>query len=56
MGALAGIGTTFMEKEIDFWAAFLMPSGVFAVGVVIFVLNNHRYGIFFPRRFIVEHI
>lgn len=43
VGALAGIATTFMEKDIGFWAAFLMPTSVFAFGVLIFLLNQRRY-------------
>ena len=43
-GALAGIATTFMEKDVGFWAAFLMPSSVLATALVVFFLNGSRFG------------
>ena len=46
VGALAGIATTFMEKDIGFWAAFLMPTAFFAVGIVLFQWNGKHYGRF----------
>jgi len=45
VGALSGIATTFIEKDVGFWAAYLMPTAVFAVGIVIFHLNRHHYGL-----------
>ena len=43
-GALSGIATTFMEKDVGYWAAFLMPTSVFALGVIVFHFNQGRYG------------
>ncbi|TAQ87321.1 hypothetical protein B7494_g4358 [Chlorociboria aeruginascens] len=42
-GALAGIATTFMEKDIGFWAAFLMPSCFLAAAVVLFFATKPLY-------------
>ena len=44
VGALSGIATTFMEKDVGYWAAFLMPTSVFAFGIIVFHLNRGRYG------------
>ena len=47
-GALSGIATTFLEKDVGYWAAFLMPTSVFAFGVFVFHLNRGRYGMSSP--------
>ena len=43
-GALSGIATTFLEKDVGYWAAFLMPTSVFALGIIVFHFNQGRYG------------
>ena len=47
-GALLGIATTFMEKDVGYWAAFLMPTSVFAFVIIVFHLNRGRYGAVSP--------
>ena len=47
-GVLSGIATTFMEKDVGYWAAFLMPTSVFAFGITVFHLNRGRYGAVSP--------
>ena len=38
-GALPGIATTFMQKDVGYWAAFLMRTSVFALGIIVFHFN-----------------
>lgn len=56
-GALSGIATTFMEKDVGYWAAFLMPTSVFALGIIVFHFNQGRYGAVSLRQVLkTEHL
>ena len=33
-----------MERDINYWVAYLMPSSVFACGIVLFHWNRGNYG------------
>lgn len=56
-GALSGIATTFMEKDVGYWAAFLMPTSVFALGILVFHINRGRYGaVSLQQVLTIEHL
>lgn len=44
VASLSGIATTFMERYIDFWAAFLLCFCALWVGVIMLVICKNRYG------------
>lgn len=44
MGSLSGIATTFMERHIAFWAAYLLPACFLCVAIVILVVGRRRFG------------
>ncbi|KAI9762450.1 MAG: peptide transporter ptr2 [Chaenotheca gracillima] len=43
IGALSGIATTWMELDIDFWAAYLLPFCFFWIAVTVLVLGRSHY-------------
>jgi POT family proton-dependent oligopeptide transporter len=43
IGCLALLPTPYMERDIDFWAAFLLCTCVFLIGTVVLVLGRKVY-------------
>ncbi|KAI8068315.1 POT family-domain-containing protein [Gongronella butleri] len=48
-GSLASIATTLLEKNVGFWAAYLLPTCVFIPGIILVVLGKRFYIITAPR-------
>ena len=44
MGSLSGIATTFMERNIAFWAAYLLPACFLWLAVVVLLFGRRRFG------------
>jgi hypothetical protein len=44
VGSLAGIATTFLEKDVGFWVAYLLPLCVLAVGAATLILCKDKFG------------
>jgi POT family proton-dependent oligopeptide transporter len=44
LGSLSGIATTWMERDIAFWAAYLLPTCFLWFAVVILVVGRKRFG------------
>lgn len=44
IGALSSIPTTFMEKYIGFWAAYLLPTCILVVTIIPVIFWNKRLG------------
>ncbi len=44
IAGLASIATTFMEKDLGFWTAFLLPTCFFWVAILLLVLLRNRFG------------
>jgi POT family proton-dependent oligopeptide transporter len=45
VAALSSIPTTLLEKHIDFWAAYLLPTCIFALSVIPVLVYRDRLGI-----------
>lgn len=43
IGALSGIFTTLLEKNIGFWPAYLLPTCMFIPGILVVVLGKKMY-------------
>ncbi|KAI8372091.1 POT family-domain-containing protein [Choanephora cucurbitarum] len=48
-GSLSAIATTTLEKQVGFWPAYLLPTLMFAIGIVILLLGRKRYVVVPPR-------
>ncbi|KAI8365558.1 POT family-domain-containing protein [Blakeslea trispora] len=48
-GSLSAIATTSIEKAVGFWPAYLLPTLMFAIGIVILLLGRKRYILVPPR-------
>lgn len=44
IAGLAALGTTFLEKYVGFWAAYLPPVCAMALGVLPLLLFRTTYG------------
>jgi POT family proton-dependent oligopeptide transporter len=44
LGSLAGIATTFVEKRVGFWAAYLLPFCVLWISALTLLLCKTRFG------------
>ena len=55
VGSLSSIATTELEKNVGFWAAYLLPLCMFVVGVIILVLGKNTYVSRPPRGSIIPH-
>ena len=44
IAGLAALGTTFLEKYVGFWAAFIPPAGAMALGMTPLVLYRNSFG------------
>ncbi|KAJ1961459.1 peptide transporter ptr2 [Dipsacomyces acuminosporus] len=53
VGGLSAIATTTMEKEIDFWPAYLLPTLMFVLCIIVFFLGRSKYVITKPTGSIV---
>ncbi|CAN6619063.1 peptide transporter Ptr2p [Trichomonascus vanleenenianus] len=42
-GSLSSIATTNLEKDVDFWAGFLLPFLFFFVGILALILGRNKY-------------
>ncbi|KAI9317582.1 POT family-domain-containing protein [Dichotomocladium elegans] len=49
VGALSGICTTILEKNVGFWSAYLLPTCMFIPGILIVVLGRKLYKQHPPR-------
>ena len=43
VGSLSGIATTFMERNIGFWAAYLLPACFLWLAVIILIFGRQRF-------------
>ncbi|KAF2187326.1 PTR2-domain-containing protein [Zopfia rhizophila CBS 207.26] len=43
VGSLSWFATTFLEKHIDFWAAYLLPSAALVVGMLMLFIGRKWY-------------
>ncbi|KAJ2441007.1 peptide transporter ptr2, partial [Coemansia sp. RSA 2424] len=43
VGGLSAIATTELEANVDFWAAYLLPTLMFMVCIVVFWLGRNKY-------------
>lgn len=43
VGSLSSIATTELEKNVDFWAAYLLPFLFFFVGIISLIIGNRWY-------------
>ncbi|CAO3692610.1 hypothetical protein G6F70_005638 [Rhizopus microsporus] len=43
VGSLSAIATTEIEKNVGFWAAYLLPTLMFVIGIIAVVLGRKRY-------------
>ncbi|KAI8084228.1 POT family-domain-containing protein [Gilbertella persicaria] len=43
VGSLSAIATTELEKNVGFWPAYLLPTLMFAIGIVVILLGHKRY-------------
>jgi POT family proton-dependent oligopeptide transporter len=44
VGSLAGVATTFLEKDVGFWVAYLLPLCVLAAGAATLILCKDKFG------------
>ena len=44
VGSLSGIATTFMERDISFWAAYLLPACFLWIAVILLIVGRKRFG------------
>ena len=44
IAGLAALGTTFLEKYVGFWAAFIPPAGAMALGMIPLVIFRTEFG------------
>lgn len=44
MGSQAIIASTFLERNVDFWPAFLISSVFIALGLFLLMLQRRRFG------------
>ena len=44
MAALSLIATTFLEKEYDFWVAYLLTAAALLLSIVIFLVWQSKFG------------
>ena len=44
VGSLSGIATTFLERQVAFWAAYLLPACFLWLAVVVLVFGRRRFG------------
>lgn len=44
IAGLAALATTFLEKYVGFWAAFIPPAGAMALGMIPLVLFRTKFG------------
>ncbi|KAI1909201.1 peptide transporter ptr2 [Ophidiomyces ophidiicola] len=49
IGSLSPIATTSLEKHIGFWAAYLLPAGVFLISFTVAVLGRSQYVVRPPK-------
>jgi POT family proton-dependent oligopeptide transporter len=49
IGSLSAIATTELEKNIGFWPAYLLPTIMFVIGIVVVLLGRKRYIVAKPR-------
>ena len=50
IAGLAALATTFLEKYVGFWAAFIPPAGAMALGMVPLVMYRTGFGKFLQHR------
>ncbi|KAJ1923499.1 peptide transporter ptr2 [Tieghemiomyces parasiticus] len=43
VGSLSAIATTSLERYVDFWPAYLLPTLAFLVGIIIFIAGRKTY-------------
>jgi POT family proton-dependent oligopeptide transporter len=43
IASLSVIPTTFMEKKVSFWAAYLLPSCFLAAGLAFLMLGQKKF-------------
>ncbi|KAJ1678612.1 peptide transporter ptr2, partial [Spiromyces aspiralis] len=43
VGSLSGIATTALEKNVDFWAAYLLPTLMFFFCIGVFYMGRNKY-------------
>ncbi|KAI8324335.1 PTR2-domain-containing protein [Martensiomyces pterosporus] len=48
VGGLSAIATTEIEHKVDFWPAFLLPTLMFIVCIIVFYLGRNKYVISKP--------
>ena len=46
IAGLAALATTFLEKYVGFWAAFIPPAGAMALGMIPLVMFRTKFGEF----------
>lgn len=44
IAGLAALATTFLEKYVGFWAAFIPPAGAMALGMIPLVMFRTKFG------------
>ncbi|KAI8993657.1 POT family-domain-containing protein [Pilobolus umbonatus] len=49
VGSLSAIATTSIEKQVGFWAAYLLPTLMFIPGILVIFLGRKRYVQYPPR-------
>lgn len=50
IAGLAALATTFLEKYVGFWAAFIPPAGAMAIGMIPLVMFRTKFGTFLPHQ------
>lgn len=55
VGSLSAIATTELEKNVDFWAAYLLPLCFFFVGIFILAVGKNKYVVRKPAGSPVPH-
>lgn len=43
IGSLSAIATTELERNVDFWPAFLLPFAFFGVAIVVLIIGRKKY-------------
>ncbi|KAL7272746.1 peptide transporter ptr2 [Rhizina undulata] len=43
LGSLSGIATVYLELEVGFWAAYLLPFCMFFVGIFTLIVGRNKY-------------
>ncbi|KAI9675580.1 MAG: peptide transporter ptr2 [Caeruleum heppii] len=54
-GALASIATTELEKNVGFWAAYLLPMLLFVIGFCVLVVGRKKYVVRPPKGSVIFH-